>query len=166
MLTASVSPENAEWAARWYGKAARGGDPQAQYALGVMFASGFGVPESARRAYQWFNIAAGNGHQKAAAFRDRMANRLTPAARARADAFIAHFSAEATSGYADAPTVMYVQLRLNALGYDAGPADGIAGPKTRAAIEAFQSSERITIDGELSRGLVENLFARDTPRGA
>jgi TPR repeat protein len=159
-------PENAEWAARWYGKAARGGDPQAQYALGVMFASGFGVPESARRSYQWFSIAAGNGYQKAAAFRDQMGKRLTPAARTRADATIAHFSAEVTSGYADAPTVMYVQLRLRALGYNPGPADGIAGSKTRAAIEAFQTSERVTVDGELSRGLVENLFARDTPRGA
>jgi len=157
---------NPEWAARWYGKAALGGHPQAQYALGVMFASGFGVPESPRRAYQWFSIAAANGHEGAGALRDKMASRLAPEARARAEAKIVRFSAKRSQGYTDGPTVMYVQLRLRALGYDAGPADGVSGPKTRAAIEAFQSSEQITVDGELSRSLVENLFERNTPRGA
>ena len=157
---------NPEWAARWYGKAARGGHPQAQYALGVMFASGFGVPESARRAYRWFSIGAANGYEDAAALRDKMASRLAPEARARAQAKIARFSAKQSQGFMDAPTVMYVQLRLRALGYDAGPADGITGPKTRTAIEAFQSSEQVTVDGELSRSLVEILFERNTPRGA
>ena len=158
-------PQNAEWAARWYGKAALGGNPEAQYALGVMFATGFGVPESAHRAYQWLSISAANGYQKASNVRDRIAGRLTSISREKADASIAHFSAEMTSGYTDAPTVMYVQLRLLALGYDVGPADGIAGPMTRAAIAAFQSSERLNVDGNLSRELVEILFARTTSRG-
>ncbi len=157
---------NAEWAARWYGKAARGGHPQAQYALGVMFASGFGVPESPRRAYRWFSVAAANGYEDAAALRDKMADRLTPDARARADAKNARFTPRDASGYTDVPTVLYVQLRLRALGYAPGPADGIAGPKTRAAIEAFQAAEKVTVDGKLSRALVEDLFERDTPRGA
>jgi localization factor PodJL len=158
--------ENAQWAARWYGKAARGGHPQAQYALGVMFASGLGVPKSPRRAYQWFSIAAANGDEKAAALREAISSRLAPAALAMADAKAAHFSAKKSIGYSDAATVMYVQIRLRALGYDAGPVDGIAGPKTRTAIEAFQSSERLTVDGELSRSLVEDLFERHMPRGA
>ena len=158
--------ENAEWAARWYGKAARGGHPQAQYAFGVMFASGLGVPKSPLRAYQWFSIAAANGYEKAAELRDAISSRLSPAALATADAKVGRFSAKKSIGYLDAPTVMYVQTRLRALGYDAGPVDGIAGPKTRTAIEAFQSSERLTVDGELSRSLVEDLFERDTPPGA
>jgi len=158
--------ENAQWAARWYGKAARGGHPRAQYALGVMFASGLGVPKSPLRAYQWFGSAAANGYEKAAELRDAISSRLSPAALATADAKVARFSAKESIGYSDAPTVMYVQTRLRALGYDAGPVDGIAGPKTRTAIEAFQVSERLTVDGELSRSLVEDLFERDTPRGA
>lgn len=157
---------NAEWAARWYGKAARGGHPQAQYALGVMFASGLGVPKSPLRAYQWFSIAAAKGYEKAAELRDAISGRLAPAALATADAKAARFSAKESIGYSDAPTVMYVQTRLRVLGFDAGPVDGIDGPKTRAAIQAFQSSERLTVDGALSRSLVEDLFERDTPRGA
>ncbi len=158
--------ENAEWAARWYGKAALGGHPQAQYALGVMFASGLGVPKSSLRAYQWFSSAAANGYEKAAELRDAISSRLSPATLATADAKVARFTAKESIGYSDAPTVMYVQTRLRALGYDAGPVDGIAGPKTRIAIEAFQSFERLTVDGELSRSLVEDLFERGTPRGA
>lgn len=152
--------ENPEWAARWYGKAARGGNAQAQYALGVMYATGFGLPASPRRAYQWFAIAAANGYAAAGALRDEMRGRLAPDAVATAEATIARFSPRATSGFADAPTVLYVQLRLRALGFDAGPADGIAGPRTRAAIEAFQSARGLSVDGKLSRALVEDLFAR------
>lgn len=158
--------KNAQWAARWYGKAARGGHAQAQYALGVMFASGLGVPKSPRQAYRWFSIAAANGYEKAVGLRDEMMRRLTPSALAKTDAQAARFSATESAGYDDEPTTMFVQLRLRALGYDVGPVDGIAGPKTRAAIEAFQSSEKMTVDGELSRTLVEDLLERSTPVGA
>ena len=131
-----------------------------------MFASGLGVPKSPLRAYQWFSIAAAKGYEKAAELRDAISGRLAPAALATADAKAARFSAKESIGYSDAPTVMYVQTRLRVLGFDAGPVDGIDGPKTRAAIQAFQSSERLTVDGALSRSLVEDLFERDTPRGA
>jgi hypothetical protein len=152
--------KNAEWAARWYGKSAYGGDPGAQYALGVMFATGLGVPRSPRRAYEWFSIAAANGYENAAKLRDSVAGRLSPSALAAADAKVARFSPNESVGYSDASTVMFVQMRLHTLGYDAGPIDGIAGPKTRAAIEAFQTSERTMVDGRLSPSLVESLLAR------
>jgi hypothetical protein len=40
-----------------------------------------------------------------------------------------------------------VQTRLIQLGYDPGPVDGWYGPKTRAAIEAFQQAQGIRVDG-------------------
>lgn len=41
-----------------------------------------------------------------------------------------------------------VQARLRNLGYDAGPVDGILGPRTGAAISAFQHDEGLEVTGE------------------
>ena len=41
-----------------------------------------------------------------------------------------------------------IQRRLAELGYDPGPADGRAGPRTRAAIQAFQRARGLLADGE------------------
>lgn len=46
------------------------------------------------------------------------------------------------------------QTRLNALGYHAGPADGQPGAMTRKAIRAFQRDYSLTVDGEVSQGLL------------
>ena len=50
-----------------------------------------------------------------------------------------------------------VQRLLNARGYDAGPADGIMGPRTRSAITAFQRDSGMAVDGEPSWPLLVNL---------
>lgn len=45
-------------------------------------------------------------------------------------------------------TISGIQARLNALGFSAGPVDGIMGRKTRAGIESFQrSNPNLTVDG-------------------
>jgi hypothetical protein len=41
-----------------------------------------------------------------------------------------------------------IQRRLAELGYDPGPADGRAGPRTRAAIQTFQRARGLPADGE------------------
>jgi len=45
------------------------------------------------------------------------------------------------------PDLLAVQEKLNKLGFDCGKADGITGPKTRAAIKAFQESKGLAADG-------------------
>ena len=62
----------------------------------------------------------------------------------------------------DRSVVMDLQKRLNKLGYDAGPADGQMGPKTRAAILSYQRDAGVKPDGRLSAGLMERLRA-DSP---
>lgn len=40
-----------------------------------------------------------------------------------------------------------IQTRLKAAGFDPGPIDGVMGPRTRAAIRAFQQAKGLTVDG-------------------
>ena len=40
-----------------------------------------------------------------------------------------------------------IQARLNNLGFDAGPIDGIDGPVTRGAVKAFQEEHGLAVDG-------------------
>ena len=61
----------------------------------------------------------------------------------------------AAAVYTDAETVRDVQEYLNSHGYSCGMADGIIGPRTRAAIRAYQESCRIYPDGQISDALLQ-----------
>lgn len=50
-----------------------------------------------------------------------------------------------------------IQRRLNALGYDAGPVDGVPGSQTRGAIRAFQMAAGLPPDGYPSPDLLNQL---------
>jgi peptidoglycan hydrolase-like protein with peptidoglycan-binding domain len=56
-----------------------------------------------------------------------------------------------------APGVREAQQRLNQLGYNAGPEDGIMGRTTRAALMEFQRAERLPATGRLDRATVDAL---------
>lgn len=56
-----------------------------------------------------------------------------------------------------------IQVRLNALGHNAGTADGIMGRKTRAAIYAFQKAQGYTPNGKLTPEQVARLVALTSP---
>jgi TPR repeat protein len=43
-----------------------------------------GVPKDMVQAYQWYNLAAANGHEDGAKWRDRLARDMTPTQIARA----------------------------------------------------------------------------------
>ena len=53
--------------------------------------------------------------------------------------------------------VALVQSQLNALGYAAGPVDGIMGPRTRSAIRRFQADTGVPLDGRMSDALIASL---------
>lgn len=50
---------------KWYRLSAEQGDADAQSNLGVMYATGNGVPESYLTAYVWWSVSAAQGHQLA-----------------------------------------------------------------------------------------------------
>src|SRR5262249_31743463 len=56
----------------------------AQYKLGVFYDNGLGVPQDHISAYMWLNLSAAQGRDGAAAFRDLIARRMTPAQIAEA----------------------------------------------------------------------------------
>jgi peptidoglycan hydrolase-like protein with peptidoglycan-binding domain len=47
------------------------------------------------------------------------------------------------------PFVLEAQRALRDLGFDPGPIDGICGPKMRAALEKYQTTEKLPATGEL-----------------
>jgi peptidoglycan hydrolase-like protein with peptidoglycan-binding domain len=57
----------------------------------------------------------------------------------------------------DRQVVMKIQQELNRRGYDAGPADGTFGPKTRVAIQTYQSDAGLAITGEPNAQLLADL---------
>lgn len=56
---------NEEKAARLYRFAAELGNPQGQFTVGAMYASGYGVPKNTSKAIQWYTKAANQGYSKA-----------------------------------------------------------------------------------------------------
>ena len=57
------------------------------------------------------------------------------------------------------PQVQALQTALNALGLQAGAADGLLGPATSAALRRYQRSQGLTADGFATRALLERLTA-------
>jgi peptidoglycan hydrolase-like protein with peptidoglycan-binding domain len=55
------------------------------------------------------------------------------------------------------PFVLEAQRALRDLGLDPGPIDGIFGPKTRAALEKYQTTEKLPVTGELDGLTLERL---------
>ena len=71
------------------------GDARAQYTLGVFYDNGLGVPQDRVTSYMWFDLSAAQGKEGAAAFRDLIARRMTPAQIAQAQK-LAHDRKSAT----------------------------------------------------------------------
>ena len=59
-----------------------------------------------------------------------------------------------------------VQEKLNLLGYEAGPNDGLMGPKTRGAIRAFQKDAGLPVTGKIDSELLARLQSSSIPSQA
>jgi TPR repeat protein/S1-C subfamily serine protease len=166
-----VSQDYAE-AINWYSRAAEQGDASAQNNLGIMYSNGLGVPQDQVLAYMWLNLAAahhppGENREQTAEARDKVAAYLSPQEIARAQRMAREWRPF------EKLRIRVIQWQLTGLGYDPGPADGIIGPKTRAAIRAFQSDVGLPVDGEISDALTaalsdaassdQNITARSAP---
>lgn len=67
----------------------------------------------------------------------------------------------------DSATIRQIQSKLNSLGMQSGPVDGIKGPITTSALKRFQTSENLDVDGDIDRGTLSALdISEDTERFA
>lgn len=153
------------------------GEADARYMLGRMYATGQGVVQDYVRAHKWLNLAASQGQSQARQARSELEQRMTSAQIAQAQVLAREFQPQAAEPEFGAPAeeplfeeselasqdlssqsvVRAIQEALNARGYDAGPEDGVLGPKTRDAIRAYQADAGLQVSGEPSAQLVERL---------
>jgi len=154
-------PQDYAEAVKWFRKAAEQGDAAAQFNLGVRYGKGQGVPQDYVRAHMWTNLAAAQGQEFAAKNRDIMDKRMTRAQIAEAQRLAQNWrpkqqatvTTSSTRSATNRGHIARTQRNLAALGYDPGLADGILGPKTRAAIRAFQAREGLPVTGVISESL-------------
>jgi peptidoglycan hydrolase-like protein with peptidoglycan-binding domain len=71
-------------------------------------------------------------------------------------------AAKGESGDYPPSTIRKVQETLSARGYKAGPANGILGDQTRAALRQFQKSERIAVTGRPNPRTLSHLGIENT----
>jgi len=167
-------------AARWFIEAAELGVKDSQYNLGILAAKGAGMPQSLEESYKWFDLVARTGDRDAASKRDEVAKAMRPEQLTKARAAAELWKARevdpeanvvdipeewtegepATAGVDMKQAVRNIQAILNKNGYDAGPADGVMGQKTKNAIVAFQSDNGMAADGQVTEGLVKALLER------
>ncbi|RVA79814.1 peptidoglycan-binding protein, partial [Mesorhizobium sp. M7A.F.Ca.CA.001.11.2.1] len=170
-----------ESAAHWFQAAADVGVKDSQFNLGILAAKGVGMKQNLEESYKWFALVAKTGDKDAAAKRDEIANALRPEQLERARAATELWKAkplDAAANSADIPeswqdgapqttasidmkkAVQNIQRILNKNGYDAGGADGKMGQKTKTAIMAFQTDNKMAATGEVDENLVKALLAR------
>lgn len=149
-------------AAEEFSALAEAGDYHAQYMLGRMYAQGNGVAQDNVQAHKWYNIAASRGHTHAAEARDALAQDMRRSRIAEAQKLARQWRPGAATPAAAQPMSYQelsaaIQKGLNTLGYDPGPADGVMGGKTRAAIRDYQKDHGVSVDGQPSPGLLRHL---------
>lgn len=162
-------PQDYVLAARWVGLSAALGQVRAQALFGHMLEHGEGVARDFVKAHKWYNLAASRLPPSESEIleltlsgRDRVAGRLAQAQLAEAQRLAREWKPGLYLGMSVlvAPMagggdvhVAELQWALIRLGYDVGNPDGILGPKTRAAIRAFQVSAGLPVNGRLSEQL-------------
>ncbi|RWD05380.1 MAG: peptidoglycan-binding protein [Mesorhizobium sp.] len=170
-----------ESAAHWFQAAADRGVKDSQFNLGILAAKGVGMKQNLEESYKWFALVAKTGDKDAASKRDEIANALRPEQLERARAATELWKAkpiDQAANSVDIPeswqegtpqttasidmkkAVKNIQLILNKNGYEAGGADGVMGDKTKTAIIAFQTDNKMKPTGEVDEQLVKALLAR------
>ena len=166
-------------AAKWYRLAAEQNHSPALFNLAAMFVNGEGVRQDYVLAYMLFDLAAAEDAD-ARFERDDLANYMAPVEiargsrlarearrgalqkylrRALAGAFSGGETTAEWSIWTPRELTALVQKTLAELGYDPGPADGVAGGRTRTAVAAFRKDRGLAAEGAIDEALLDDLYA-------
>ncbi len=168
-INAPETPETRAAAARWFQEAALHGLSDSQFNMALLFQEGFGVPQSTADAYAWFLIAANGGDSAAGDRAAQLRPSLSPGARAEAERIASSFQPRTVDAAAQGQYPLQdwnsgperltarAQALLTDLGYDAGPADGVLGERTRRAIVRYQRDAGLEPGAPLNASLVARL---------
>lgn len=160
-------------AAQWFEKAAQHGLSDSQFNLGILFQNGLGVRKSLAEAYRWFALAAAGGDQEAEKRLTSLKVQILPDTLKRIEHAVRNWKAKPSKTAANSvstkfgsqrsakqtgdATVTRVQFLLNKLGYQAGTPDGRLGPRTKAAIRAFEKRSGLATTGRVNDKLIARL---------
>jgi TPR repeat protein len=147
----------------------------AQYVLGKIYANGEGVRRDDVRAYSWLLLAEQNGHEMAAALKDKIGRTLSQGQinRARQLSEQVEHAINTRSGpseITDPAVVREVQRVLTEKGYYLDRIDGRAGERTRQAISTYQKTIGwFPRDGKITEELLSRMriaapFTDNKPR--
>ena len=174
-------PHNPFKAVEWYRAAADQGYGPAQANLSFMYETGQGLLQNYIEAYKWSSLAASHGVEASKAL-DSLAAKMTPEQISEANRAVAAWQprlsvtapAPSVAGGGDAgrqagvpaaapdqsrEQIREVQHALNTLGFAVGPADGVAGRRTRAAIREFQGQNNLPVTGVINEETIAQLAA-------
>ncbi|MDA0703223.1 MAG: SEL1-like repeat protein, partial [Proteobacteria bacterium] len=182
-------PQNYPEAIKWFEKSAIQGLPRAQYNLGIMMEDGLGGTPDLVEAARWYAIAARRGESDAQERYAEIKAQLSaeeiveverlvaateiaaqspaapgipaanPGAAAQGEMAPPPPTRPAPGGSTNQSQLAEIQTLLNRLNFDAGPADGLMGDRTRFAIREYQTTMGLDVTGEPSQSLLENLRA-------
>ena len=133
-----------------------------QYNLGLLYASGSGLPKDLALAYKWFSIAANAGDAEARAAAIDLEPKLPTAQLAQAEArdvtaYQPDGSGPVSETPAAAPTWSTAQNILGRLGYYKGRVDGSTTGDLKLAVSAYQRDQGLAATGSLDPATVSRL---------
>lgn len=138
-------------AADHFRKAAEGEDDIAMFYLGMLHLRGLGVAADSTEALRWFRMAKAHGYPVHPGLLTEQGIAMQMKTQPR-------ISAKQGKNAHDAKLLVSdIQTQLQRLGYSVGTPDGLAGSKTRAAIEAFQKARGLTVNGKPDKDLLKAL---------
>jgi len=178
----SEQPDMAR-AFEWFKKAAVHGVRDSQVNAGIFHTNGAANGETNLvEAYKWFAVAGAAGDKDAISKREVVGNAMRPDQLEEAKKLAAEWkpaeidreanevsipevwkdvsnvAAAAPAAFVgDKSQIKLVQATLSKLGFDAGPADGVMGQRTRNAISAFQRKIGMPQSGEVNAELLQVL---------